>query len=61
MQEKVIENKISQLNDPQRLNKIMKSIFDRTSDVATKQDSRLFLLAFERRLRQILAPSEKVV
>ena len=60
MQESNLGKKISQLNDSQRLNKIMKSIFDRTSGVATKQDSRLFLLAFERRLSQMLTPPEKV-
>ncbi|MGC8605716.1 MAG: hypothetical protein ACP5VS_18790, partial [Desulfomonilaceae bacterium] len=58
LQEKIAENKISDLHDPKKLDQVMKSIFNRTFGQATPKDTRVFLTAYSKRLGQLLTELE---
>jgi hypothetical protein len=55
MQERIAEKKIMYLDDPRNLDKIIKRITARTTDVATARDSRILRSACCRRLIKLQA------
>jgi hypothetical protein len=55
VQKETLQTKVVSLRDPKHLDQVMRRIFDRTTDMATKNDSTVFLTACQRRLNQLLS------